>query len=206
MNLPGPGSRFYQVLVEFQGLLAEISDKYLNDVFNSKVFDRVLAQLQIYEKNPNDLLDKFITESYVHWKLIAERSVYFFPIASKIFNQMSLEGLVFFEILYNTYYVNETKKQIDQAYLDEIWTYFHALVRISINHVHEKRSPILVEKKFTIRIHDTLVEKIIDIPIYATMAKGFPTIDLDEAAKGFKVERIFRTEDEPPPNFASFFP
>jgi hypothetical protein len=96
------------------------------------------------------------------------------------------------------YYINE--KQIDEEDVEDIWVFLHALIKISINYIHEKREPtivrIAVSNKSPALPRDAVdasepAMRIIEIPKYQNPNGAFASINLDEQTKLWKIDRQF---------------
>jgi len=90
--------------------------------------------------SPHKVIGIFISNSHMHWSRIRERNEEFFlENAAGIFKDLPLsESIDAFQRLFRLRDENG-ELVLSQEHRDELWDAFTALVRISINYIHDER-------------------------------------------------------------------
>lgn len=193
---PKARERFIRVLSDFPKLLAEISEEIYN--IDHRFQDTIRNDNKIvYIGDGDEVIEKFINNSVSYWQMINQKNLDFFPVAAgifrKIFHSNNFQTLSSINDYYSEYKdqvkINEDKLICDlDDLINRIWKYLIALVKISINHIHEKRMPTVVSRQLT--INGIVTNKVIQIPLY--LNNGYlPNVNLDQLVNEWKIERIF---------------
>lgn len=137
---PPPEERF---MGNIHGLLDVVKDCV--ETVTSKGFQIIsptlieLAGTVISRYDNKFIIETFINHSYMHWEKIKNREEEFFVVnASEIFSELPLGNVDSFRQLF-TLVDKGGKPIINQESRDEMWSMFEALVKVSINYIHENR-------------------------------------------------------------------
>ncbi len=116
----------------------------------------------IRNSNPDELLEKFIAKSYPYWSQMKSKDENFFRQNGATIigsSALSPEQIASFNSLFDAVipagtYTDEQRKEleaegkvrttkplIDAATREEIWSFVHASIKLSISHIHFKREP-----------------------------------------------------------------
>lgn len=200
---PNARERFIRVLSDFPKLLAEISEEISN--IDRRFQDNIRNDTKIvYIGDSDEIIEKFINNSVSYWQMINQKNLDFFPVAAgifrKIFHSNNFQTLSSINDYYSEYKekchgkINENDLTCDlDDLINRIWKYLIALVKISINYIHEKRMPVVVSRQLT--INGKITNKIIQIPIYLNN-NYLPNINLDQLVSEWKIERIFNEKND----------
>lgn len=145
VGLPSCPERFKRNALDMSQLVLELIT-FCNQRGYQSV-DTNLVQLTILvltNKRAEDLIEIFINHSHMHWSNIRQRDeVFFINNAAQIFaDNFNTQRVNAFQVLF-TATTPEGQPVIGRDDRDSIWDYFDSLVRISINHIHEQRQPLL---------------------------------------------------------------
>lgn len=152
-----------------------------------------ICKLLLGKSNPVRMISKFITKTQDHWEKIYDRDLeYFRELGLNLFDIFENKGVDHFkdsdvqqvnvlstlkdthvsefrEILSAEVEIDgEMKAILNDERIDEIWQIFHAFVKLSIIHIHEKRKK--VDGKYTVEF--------------------FPEISVSANAKKWNVKKI----------------
>jgi len=161
-NLPPPEERFYANIVKMTGLIRSIvvaANKAGYNGVTPFVVDLAAKYLrENYDKK--SLIEGFIRQSHppldphhpeagldhTYWdKILAKDEDFFREKAFDIFKSLPVDAVAAFKSL-STYRHPETREPIikpDEK--EEIISYFHAFVKISIKYIHAMRQPYMIE-------------------------------------------------------------
>lgn len=135
---PPPEERFYINLINMgYYVIDQIKALYLKGKIsiNPELIEIAMDVIKTMDKN--FIIQTFIKSGTPYWDMIYEKNeAYFRERADKIFEGVPINLKAFRDIFEAR--DAQGNKIVEQSIRDMIWKYFHSLVRISINYMHEK--------------------------------------------------------------------
>lgn len=132
-----------------------ICEDILGDLNQNNIINVDLSKLQLVKslldvKNPNTdnmsasnnslFMNQFIEKTHNYWNKISEKDeLYFIQNISSIFNGLGGDHMDVLKHIFTGHNVDIDTKNI-------IWDYIHALIRISIVHIHYSKEPNISQK------------------------------------------------------------
>lgn len=144
--MTSPEERFYYNICELADFLLDLTQLCADEgvqTIDPKILAYGKSLLANYDKTY--LIDNFINYTNEYWEEIRTHNVNFFlQHGSSIFGSLPIGNVNLFQVFYtaNDRQGNPILTEEDK---ETLWSYFSALVRISIKYIHEKRKPKLVQ-------------------------------------------------------------
>jgi len=139
---PPPKERFKNTIIGLSSFCKELCEDLRKKKYNIDTTLVSFAGLYLAQMDDFELIDNFILKSHPYWKEIKEHDENFFINHSDTIFDLPKDQLSIFT---DFFLLKDTKNKpvVSKEDKDLIWEYFESLVRISIHHVHEERSPCM---------------------------------------------------------------
>ena len=139
---PSPQERFSANVKELSCLIHGIVVKAHKEgypVINPLLVELASGMIEFFDKRT--LIEGFIIHSHEFWPLIKQKEASFFVNhAHVIFQDLPVGHVDDFKKLF-TLKTPQGQSIVDKEDIEELWSFFGSLVKISIKHVHQQRVP-----------------------------------------------------------------
>lgn len=146
---PPPEERFKNNVIEMmsfcEDILKELIRRGYQDIPSPDLIK--FGGGVILKMDDHFIIEGFIVKSLSHWdKIKAKDESFFIDHSTEIFSKVPVEIIKTFVELFRLKDKNGMHV-VSKENRDVIWAFFESFVKISINYIHNRRMPILVDKE-----------------------------------------------------------